>query len=629
MYKYLEKINSPQELRALKVPELELLAEEIRKFIIDKVGVNGGHLASNLGTVEATIALHYVFDFKSDHLLWDVGHQCYTHKILTGRREGFERLRKEDGVSGFPQPCESEYDRFEVGHAGTSIGTALGMGFASIQNKTDEKIVAFVGDGSIVNGASLEALNNVQALKRQMLVVLNDNSMSIDVTQGAIAEIFSRVRLNHTYEEMVRTSKNILEHVPLIGKTVDDALERFKKTIRMALPASRLFESMNLAYFGPVDGHDIGSLIRLFRALKELDHPAVLHVYTRKGKGYEPADTNPSKFHSTGPFCEDGSCKPVCGKSYTSVFGDAIAELAGQDEKVTAITAAMPDGTGLNKFRELYPERYYDVGIAESAAVDIAAGMAKSGLKPFVCIYSTFFQRSFDQIAHEVSLQNLPVVLCIDRAGVVGYDGATHHGMLDIGFLRMLPNMVVLAPACEAEMSAALKFAADCGKPAAVRYPRDSVCVETQQRYPQLNEPFEYGKCLPLTEHDADTVIVSYGTVLSRAAETAKILERENIKVDIVNARFAKPIDEYIIKLIEAGKNIIVMEEHSISCGLGSAILEEANQRGICPKGRIKVLGGADSYITKASRNVQLDNMGLGPQQIVDIVKEFTTAKTN
>ncbi|MFI4911351.1 MAG: 1-deoxy-D-xylulose-5-phosphate synthase [Sedimentisphaeraceae bacterium JB056] len=623
MYKYLEKINSPQELRQLSVSELETLAAEIRDFIIDKVGVNGGHLASNLGVVETTIALHYVFDFKTDHLLWDVGHQCYTHKILTGRREGFDKLRKEDGVSGFPQPTESEYDRFEVGHAGTSIGTALGMGLASIQNKTDEKIVALVGDGSIVNGASLEAINNLQSLNRQMLVVLNDNSMSIDVTQGAVAEIFSRMRLNHTYEELVRTSKNILEHVPLIGKAVDGALERFKKTIRMALPASRLFESMNLAYFGPVDGHDIGSLIRLFKALKDLKHPAVLHVYTRKGKGYEPADTNPSKFHSTGPFCQDGNCKPSCGKSYTGVFGEALAQIASEDEKITAITAAMPDGTGLNKFRELFPDRYYDVGIAESAAVDIAAGMAKSGLKPFVCIYSTFFQRSFDQIAHEVSLQDLPVVLCIDRAGVVGYDGATHHGLLDIGFLRMLPNMVVLAPACEAEMHSALRYAANCGKPVALRYPRDSVCVEMQQKYPQLNEPFEYGKCMPLTQNDADTVIVSYGTMLSRAVNAAQLLEQENIKIDVINTRFAKPIDQYIVDIAKKGKNIIVLEEHSIACGLGSAILEEISSQTGEIKGKFKIIGGPDSYIKKASRDVQLNDMGMSPEAIAEMIKSF------
>ena len=622
MYKYLEKINSPADLKQLKISELEVLVEEIRNFIIDKVGINGGHLASNLGVVEMTVALHYVFDFKSDHLLWDVGHQCYTHKILTGRRDGFDLLRKEGGVSGFPLPAESEYDRFEVGHAGTSLATALGMGLAAEHNNTDEKIVAFVGDGSIVNGASFEAINNMQSLKRQMLVVLNDNSMSIDVTQGAIAEIFSKVRLNHTYEELVRTTKNILEHVPLIGKTVDGALERFKKTIRMALPAAGLFESMNLTYFGPVDGHDIASLIRLFKAVKDLEHPAVLHVYTTKGRGFEPADTNPSKFHSTGPFCKDGSSeKPKSLKSYTEVFGDAIVALAQKDEKIAAITAAMPDGTGLQQFRELFPDRYHDVGICESAAVDIAAGMAKSGIKPFVCIYSTFFQRSFDQIAHEISLQNLPVVLCIDRAGFVGDDGPTHHGLMDIGLLRMLPNMLVLAPACEAEMHSALEFAAGCGKAVAIRYPRATVCPSIADKYPALKEPFVEGKSCRLTETGADTVLVSYGAMLENIIAAAEILESKGIKADLINARFAKPIDDDIIALIAAGKNIITVEEHSTACGFGAAILERVNAENITAKGKIKIIGCPDEYMKKALRCVQLDRAGLSPEKIAAAVE--------
>ncbi len=623
MYKYLDKLNSPADLRQLKLPQLEELAEEIRHFMVEKISVNGGHLASNLGVVEVTLALHYVFDFETDHLLWDVGHQCYTHKIITGRKDGFDRLRKEDGVSGFPQPSESKYDRFEVGHAGTSIGTALGMGFAAIQNKTNEKIVAFVGDGSIVNGSSFEAINNLQSLKRQMLVVLNDNSMSIDVTQGAIAEIFSNVRLNHTYEELVRTTKNILEHVPLIGKTVDDALERFKKTIRMALPASRLFESMNLGYFGPVDGHDIGSLIRLFKALKGLNHPAVLHIYTKKGKGFEPADTNPAKFHSTGPFCQDGSDMPTGARSFTCAFSDAIVELGREDNKVVAITAAMPDGTGLNKFREEFPTRFYDIGICESTAVDIAAGMAKSGLKPLVCIYSTFLQRSFDQIAHEVSLQNLPVVFCIDRAGVVGYDGATHNGVMDIGFIRMLPNMVLVAPASESEMLSSLRYAANSGRPIAVRYPRQSLPATLEEEFGQLKTHFEHGKCLPLTGYDADTVIISYGTVLCRAVEVHKKLLEKGIKTDIINARFAKPLDSYILELSAKGKNIVTIEEHCIAGGFGSALLEEINTKGINAAGKIKIFGASDCYITKASRDVQLDRMGISVDAVVEAVCGF------
>ncbi len=410
-----------------------------------------GEPASNLGVVELTIALHRAFDLHRDRLLWDVGHQCYAHKILTGRREMFSKLRQENGLSGFPNPTESDCDVFSVGHAGTSIATAIGMALGAQHKGTDEKIVALVGDASIVNGLSFEALNNIGLVKRQMLIILNDNSMAIDVTQGAMASFLSKVRLSHTYEDIRKTTNRMLELLPLIGRRMEETLENVKKTLRMAITPSRLFESLNIPYFGPVDGHDTGSLIELLKALGELDSPAILHVYTKKGKGFSPADDNPRKYHSTGPFELNGESESSAPgvRTFTEAFGDALVELAEQDDKVIAITAAMPDGTGLVSFRERYKERYYDVGIAESVAVDIAAGMAKQGFKPFVCIYSTFLQRSFDQIFQEVSLQNLPVVFCIDRAGAVGNDGPTHHGVWDVGYLRMLPNMVIAAPADE------------------------------------------------------------------------------------------------------------------------------------------------------------------------------------
>jgi 1-deoxy-D-xylulose-5-phosphate synthase len=439
MDKLLEQINSPSDLKRLSAPQLVALADEIRQLILNSVSKTGGHLASNLGAVELTLALHYVFDFKEDKLLWDVGHQCYTHKIITGRKGQFARLRQASGISGFPNPAESIYDQFVVGHAGTSIATAIGMALGeelrrqkakngrqtSDERRATNKIVAVVGDASIVNGVSFEALNNLGLVKRQLLIVLNDNSMAIDATVGAMAKYFSKVRLSQTYEDLRKTARNILEHMPVIGKSVDEAIERIKKSIRMVLPASQMFESLNIPYFGPVDGHDVESLIQLFRALADMKHPVVLHVFTQKGKGFKPADNQPSRFHSTGPFEINGDVvEPVSAKadtgvrpatgavrpSFTSVFGKYLTELAEKDRKIVAITSAMCDGTGLMEFRKKFKDRFYDVGIAESAAVDIAAGLARTGFKPVVCIYSTFLQRSFDQVFQEVSLQGLPVV---------------------------------------------------------------------------------------------------------------------------------------------------------------------------------------------------------------------------
>ena len=630
MSEYLKNIKTPLDLRNLSIEQLSELADEIRRLIIETVSVTGGHLASNLGVVELTIALHYVFDLDTDHLLWDVGHQCYTHKILTGRKDDFHLLRQQDGISGFPSPQESPYDSFEVGHTGTSISTALGIGMAAKHLKKNDKIISLVGDASIVNGASFEALNNLQRLKRQLLVVLNDNSMAIDVTQGAIAKMLSKIRLSHTYDEINRTTSNVIEHVHLIGKKFENAIENFKKTIRMSLPASRLFESLNIAYFGPVDGHDIGSLIELFTALKDLDRPAVLHVYTKKGKGFSPADADPCKYHSTGPFALDGKtaqpAKKAPTKSFTQAFSDAIVEVSKKHDNVVAITAAMSDGTGLREFKNLFPDRFYDVGIAESVAVDIAAGQAKMGLKPIVCIYSTFLQRSFDQIAHEVSLQNLPVIFCIDRAGLVGDDGPTHHGMLDIGYIRCLPNMVVISPATAGEMESALEFAVNHNGPVAIRYPRDHVPMESKE-LAACNTPFELGKSVTLLNHEPDINLVALGTTLQAALDAAETLETENINVGVINARFAKPIDDHLIDLLKKGKTLITLEDHSETCGFGSALLEKAAQIDDNNKqvyiSQIKVLAGPDSFIKKASRQAQLDQLGLSKEKLVQTVKDI------
>ncbi len=652
--RYLDRIDSPADLKTLTVPELDKLAGEIRQFILNSVSQTGGHLASNLGAVELTLALHYVFDFQRDKLLWDVGHQCYPHKIITGRKAGFERLRHFGGISGFPNPTESSYDQFTVGHAGTSIATAIGMALgeqlktagstAGVKNapaaaqpaaratqeasRSSPRVVAIVGDASIVNGVSFEALNNLGLVKRQMLIVLNDNSMAIDATVGAVAKYFSKVRLSQTYDGLRSTTKNILEHVPGIGRSVDETLERIKKGIRMALPQSQLFESLNVPYFGPVDGHDIESLIRLFKTLGQIDHPVLLHVYTKKGKGFHPADNGPTRFHSTGPFKINGDNTVECSTgdqtpSYTDAFGESLTALAERDERIVAITSAMCDGTGLQEFRKRFPERFYDVGIAESAAVDIAAGLAKTGMKPVVCIYSTFLQRSFDQIFQEVSLQNLPVVFCVDRAGMVGADGATHHGLMDIGYLRMLPNMVLTAPANALEMRQALQFAFSHSQPVVVRYPKEP--VSTEQAVPTTSEkPFELGRSVLVRRSlESSLTIISYGTILKEALEAADRLRVAGIEVDVINARFAAPIDEGFLNLLAEGKRLITVEDHSLSCGFGSALLELAATRG-CEIGRIRVLGVPRRFIGHNSRGAQLMEAGITADEIVKTAKELS-----
>lgn len=657
MTKLLESINSPADLKKLDVGQLSGLADEIRTFIVSSVSRTGGHLASNLGVVELTCALHYVFDFSKDKLLWDVGHQCYTHKIITGRKDKFAFLREAGvcprsdheesettGISGFPNPAESEYDIFSVGHAGTAISTAIGMAMARERSGGDEKIVAIVGDASIVNGVSFEALNNLGLVKGQLLIVLNDNSMAIDTTVGALAKYFAKLRLTHTYEDIVRTTSNILEHLPVFGKSAGDAIERIKKSIRMVIPASQMFESLNIPYFGPVDGYDVKSLVQLFGEFRHLEHPAILHVYTKKGKGFAPAEEDRAKYHSTGPFEINGQldnpqvlpASPLIKisdqndagpaedikESFTAAFGRHLVSLAEKDDKIIAVTSAMCDGTGLAEFREKFGDRFYDVGIAESAAVDIAAGLAKGGLKPVVCIYSTFLQRSFDQIFQEVSLQNLGVVFCVDRAGFVGADGPTHHGMMDIGFLRMMPNMVLLSPSDAAEMRGALDFALGQSRPTVLRYPKDIAANLLSEK---SLEPFELGRSVSVTEHkNSKVAIVSYGSVLAESLDAAKRLSDESIDVDVIGARFAAPIDEKIISLLEAGKDIITVEDHGIAGGFGSGLLEAAAQKDWLMKyGRVKILGCGRRFIGHDSRKAQLMEAGVNADRIIEAVREL------
>ncbi|MFP4105535.1 MAG: 1-deoxy-D-xylulose-5-phosphate synthase [Phycisphaerae bacterium] len=615
-------IKTPHQLRRLNDRQLQELADEMRETIIETVSRRGGHLASNLGMAELTIALHYVFDFTKDRLLWDVGHQCYPHKLLTGRYEKFDTLRQGGGLSGFPSPSESEYDLFSTGHAGTAISTAVGLAWADKQAGRDNRTVAMVGDASIVNGLSLEGLNNVARLERQFLVVLNDNSMGIAPTQGGLATTLDRVRLTHTYHDLRDSAERVLKRLPL-GSDIRGALRNLKAGLQTTLHGGQVFEMLGLRYFGPVDGHNIGDLIHVFQALKDEDHPAILHVNTQKGRGCAYAVEDPCRFHSPSAYTVNSDGEAVFQAkerpSWTQAFAESLIEQAEQDERVVALTAAMPDGTGLAAFEEKFPERCIDVGINESHAVTMAAGMAKAGLKPVVAIYSTFMQRGFDQVFHDVALQDLPVVICMDRAGLVGSDGAVHHGAMDISFLRPIPGIVLCAPADAAEMNAAMKFALQNGRAVAMRYPRDLVPDDLPGDCPA----FELGKARTIAE-GKDATLLCYGTTVEPALRAARILrEEEDLQVSVVNARFAKPLDSALIgKLIASGKPILCIEDHSTIGGFGSGVMEMAANRGL-DASNVRLLGLPDRFIKHGSRDVQLTEVGLDATNISATIKEM------
>ncbi|MCK5113996.1 MAG: 1-deoxy-D-xylulose-5-phosphate synthase [Phycisphaerae bacterium] len=628
--KYLDTIKTPHQLRRLNNSELSALAEELRDRIVEVVSANGGHLASNLGVAELTIAMHYVFDFSTDHLLWDVGHQCYAHKLLTGRADDFDKIRQADGPSGFPSPKESDYDRFSTGHAGTAISTAMGLAWADKVAKRNTKTVAVVGDASIVNGLSFEGLNNMSLLKRQFLVVLNDNSMAIDRTPGALANALDHLRTSHTYGDIKHSAENLLRHLPLAGDRISEILKHVREGLRTTIHGPQIFETLGMNYFGPIDGHDIPALIRVLKRIKSMPNPVVLHVHTQKGRGCAYAVDDPCQFHSPSAYTiEDG--KAVYDKtariSWTKAFAKSLIALAEQDEKIYALTAAMPDGTGLAEFREVLPKRIIDVGICESHAVAMAAGMAKAGLKPVVAVYSTFMQRAFDQVFEEASLQKLPVVLCMDRAGLVGSDGAVHHGFSDIALLRTLPGMVLMAPADEAEMDAALKFATADGDnknyPTAIRYPRDEVPTPLPGDCP----PFELGKSRVVRE-GKDATLLAYGAMTEHALTAADKLKTDHgLDVAVINARFAKPLDATeISKRISAGTPMLVIEDHAKTGGIGSAILELACERGI-DASNVRLCGIPDRYISHASRPAQLREVGLDADSLVQITLDMLPAK--
>ena len=625
MTRILETIQSPADIKRLSLSELQSLAVEIRQRIIDVVCKNGGHLASNLGVVELTLALHRVFDFSRDRLLFDVGHQCYVHKLITGRNARFDTLRQAGGISGFPSVAESPYDLFDVGHAGTSIATAVGLARGDEALGRSARVVALVGDASIVNGVAFEGLNQAGTLKRQFLVVLNDNSMGIARTQGGLAAYLSRLRVSHVYEETKARIKQALPKVPLVGKSVYDALGMLRDRLRASVQPHQIFDQLGFTYVGPVDGHDLPHLIQMFELLKDVPRPVLLHVHTEKGRGCDWAARDPCAFHSPGKLKVVGDSVQVVKserKDWTSAFADAALTLLGENERLYALTAAMPDGTGVARIREQFPDRCLDCGIAESCTVDIAAGMARAGLRPLVCIYSTFLQRAFDQIFQEVVLQKLPVVFCIDRAGLVGGDGAVHHGYLDIAYLRGFQNMVLLAPADEPELLAALRFALALDVPSAIRYPRDSLPDPLGPA-----APFELGKSRLLL-NGPDATILAYGSQVACALAAADTLAGEDIFVSVVNARFAKPVDaDMVTTAITRGRPVITVEDHSLVGGFGTAVLETAHRLGL-PTESIVCLGLApDVFYRHGSRAGQLAEAGIDAAGIVAAVRRAVRAR--
>ena len=576
----LEKINSPEDVKKLNIEEKKKLAEEIRKYILEVVSENGGHLASNLGVVELTIALHSVFDLPTDKVVWDVGHQTYVHKLITGRREELKTLRKLDGIAGFPKTKESELDCFNTGHSSTSISVALGMARARDINKKNNDVLAVIGDGALTGGMALEALNDAGYSKTKMTVILNDNEMSISKNIGGLSVFLSKLRATRSYTKSNLSIKKFIIKIPLIGKPIVKIIQRIKRSIKQLVIPKMFFEDIGFTYLGPVDGHDIQELERMLRISKQLDGPVLIHVLTKKGKGYKIAEENPDKFHATSPFdVETGKLKKEKPKDYSFVFGNKLVELAKKNNKIVAITAAMKDGTGLTKFQQEFPDRFFDIGIAEQHAIGLAAGMAKEGMIPVVPIYSSFYQRAYDQVIHDVALQNLPVVMCVDRAGIVGADGETHQGTFDMAFFRLIPNIVIMAPKDFKELEDMLEFAVTLNKPVVIRYPRGGEDKNKFEKHGKIKE----GKAEILKEGN-DLTIIAIGKTVSKAIEIAKDLEKEENEnkeqkdtrtVEVINARFLKPLDEKTIKKsIEKAKNVITIEDGTIINGLGTAVKE-------------------------------------------------------
>ncbi|MCP4673349.1 MAG: 1-deoxy-D-xylulose-5-phosphate synthase, partial [Desulfobacula sp.] len=577
----LDTIKTSSDIKQLSRDELKILARQIRQRIIKVVSKNGGHLASSLGAVELTIAIHYVFDLPKDTLIWDVGHQSYTHKILTGRNDTFDTLRQYKGLSGFSKMKESSYDGFTVGHSSTSISAGLGVCYAKYLNKDDSNVISVIGDGSLTAGLAYEGLNQTGDLKKNLIVILNDNEMSISPNVGALSSLLSRTFSARYLQNMRNRVGAFFKSLPKIGDDIYNILKRSEESFKTFITPGMLFEAFNFDYFGPIDGHNFDHLIDILKNIKNHEDPILLHVITKKGKGYEPAEKNPVYFHGVGSFTIDTgktNKKPNGIPSYTQVFGSQMVKLAKDNGQIIAVTAAMPEGTGLIEFSKIYPDRFFDVGIAEQHAVTFAAGLATKGLKPVVAIYSTFLQRAFDQILHDVCIEGLPVVFAIDRGGIVGEDGPTHHGLFDYSYLRCMPQMTIMAPKNENELARMLVTALNHDGPVALRYPRG---IGTGVKIDDKPKPLEIGKAQVIEEGE-DLLIIAVGKSVCEAAEASIALKDKSITSTIINARFVKPLDaELIIKYASKIKKIITVEEHVLDGGFGSAVLEMLIDNGI------------------------------------------------
>ena len=593
----LNNITNPKDLKKLNYEDKKELAEEIRSYIIDVVSKNGGHLASNLGVVELTIALHSIFDTPKDKIIWDVGHQTYVHKILTGRKNQMKTLRRLDGISGFPKTTESEYDCFNTGHSSTSISAALGMARARDILNENYKVIAVIGDGALTGGMAEEALNDAGASKSNIIVVLNDNEMSISKNVGGISLLLGKMRTKNVYTKANEKVRVRMGNIPKVGNKIVKLTSRIKNSIKQIFISKMYFEDIGYTYLGPVDGNDIEAVEEILEQSKKCKGPVLVHVVTKKGKGYKPAEKNPSKFHGTAPFDKKtGEVLKAKSKDYSKVFGEKLVEVAKNDNRIVAITAAMADGTGLSEFKKKYPKRFFDVGIAEQHAIGMAAGMAKSGLIPVVPIYSSFYQRAYDQVIHDVCMQNLHVIMCADRAGIVGNDGETHQGLLDMASFSIVPNMTIMAPKDFKEFEQMINFAVNFNGPILIRYPRGG---EGKLKL-KCNEKIVLGKS-ELLKEGSDVTIIAIGKMVEKAVEVADEFSKIGVNAEIINARFLKPFDENkIIESIEKTKNVITIEDGFIKGGLATTVNELIAKNGIIDV-NIKNCGYDDEFVKQGS----------------------------
>ena len=624
----LDTINSPADVKKLDIEQLKQLAQEIRQLLINVISHTGGHLAPNLGVVELTLALHKVFSTPRDKLVFDVGHQSYIHKIITGRREQFPTLRQYGGLSGFPKRSESEHDAFGTGHSSTSISAALGMACARDLQGEDYNVVAIIGDGSMTGGMAFEALNNAGTLHKKMVVVLNDNEMSISKNVGAMSEYLYQLRTGETYNKIKNDIEDWLKNKEF-GTDVLKAIRRLKGSVKYLMVPTSIFEELGFTYLGPVDGHDLHSLLEVLQAAKKIDGPVMVHVLTKKGKGYKPAEDKPNKFHGTGPFdiaTGQKITKPGAPVTYTEVFGKTLTELADTDKKIVGITAAMPDGTGLNIFAQAHKDRFFDVGIAEQHAVTAAAGMAAAGMKPVTAIYSTFMQRAYDSVLHDICMQKLHVTMCLDRAGLVGDDGYTHHGVFDYAYLRSIPNMTIMAPKDENELRHMLKTALAFDGPVSVRYPRGSgVGVAMSEAMHAL----PIGKAEVLRE-GADVCLWAIGSMVQPALEAAQLLQAQGIAAGVVNMRFAKPLDEeLLLEYAQRYHKIVTLEEGVLAGGVGSAVLEALDDHELLGKFDVLRLGIPDEFVMHGDKKLLLRDLGLDLPAIVQKTAAFVKGEEN